>query len=287
MLYWKPELALGVLLPEQTETVDKWGGLPWGLPVERWPRCASCGKPLSHLATLTHDSERLDLKGGGRILMVFQCNHDPGGCDTWAAGSGANAVLILEPGDIGSGLTHPPDAPNIGEATKVEPEARVLHWIVSDDGLTPEQAEACYNEDTFNALPGNVLEGLGTDYAATKLGGPPFWVQFPEIPGPNVRFVGQFGMYHTFSGPAPRPEQIGCRVQRETTPGHYQIEKPLPNAPLVYSGIPFLTENIVPQGREYLCQAADYGDAGTAYLFLSSPATPGELPTGKFLWQCG
>src|SRR5262249_24124718 len=43
--YFVPELAPHDELLAHPSFEDKFGGLPWGLPPERWPLCASCGGP--------------------------------------------------------------------------------------------------------------------------------------------------------------------------------------------------------------------------------------------------
>ena len=86
-----PDIRLAAELPEQTKLEEKFGGVPWGLDEELWPTCADCGKHQSLLAQLVHDDTRLNLGREGRVLLVFQCNHSPGMCETETGGSGANA----------------------------------------------------------------------------------------------------------------------------------------------------------------------------------------------------
>jgi hypothetical protein len=137
MQYYKPKLILGVLSPPQRDIQDKFGGLPWGFPPERWPLCAQCGNPMTFLAQFQHYCERLDLGGEGRVLFVFMCNLDPGHCHTWKMDEGANAVLILEPAELKTGLTQPP---SLGErAEMVEVEARVVEWITGEDPVSTDQ----------------------------------------------------------------------------------------------------------------------------------------------------
>ena len=245
MRYYKPELALGVLLAPQTERTDKFGGLPWGLPPERWPLCTHCGKPLSHLFELEHHPERLDLGAPGRVAFVFQCNHDPGGCPTWESGSGANAVLILEQSEIGHGLTEPP-APG----AEIEPEARVISWIALDDLVSEQDYHKFFDDDGLDSLPEEMVDRVPL---VTKLGGVPRWIQYAsEAPGPPYRFAGQFDSYYQFAGPAPDAGAIRLTAAEDD------------------SG--------------FRCDAANYGDAGVAYLFID--ADP-ERPSGLFFWQCG
>lgn len=289
MRFYQPELALGVLLPPQREMADKWGGLPWGLPQERWPRCSCCGKPLTHLAQLGHDPNRLDLGASGRVLLVFQCNHDPGGCPTWKPDGGANAVQILEGGELGEGLTRPP-APGAG----VEVEARVVRWLEGDDPVPDAELPKVFDNDTFWDLPGEVIDGFEF---GTKLGGVPTWVQHPELPPPPYRFAGQFDSQHLFPPPAPTANEAGCTVTRQIG-GKYRREEPRMGGGGIVGSLfsrPRPAPAADPQGSPrprwlsvnedgtYFCDAANYGDAGVGYLFVDPSPT---RPSGLFLWQC-
>jgi hypothetical protein len=82
MRFFAPVLKLGTNMESQVQLEEKFGGLPWGLPANRWPNCRESGKPQSMIAQLKHHSEPLDLGKDGRVMFVFQCNHDPGGCET-------------------------------------------------------------------------------------------------------------------------------------------------------------------------------------------------------------
>lgn len=201
-----PLLRRGDQMPDQTGFVDKFGGLPWGLPPDRWPLCHACRKPMILLAQVAHHTGRLELGRDGRTLHVFQCNHDPGMCETWTAASGANACLILEAEHLVSGLT-PLPTPD----TSVETEVRVVGWTEGD-----EDAEE--------------------PAMATKFGGLPSWIQGDdEGPAAPWRWVAQFDWQH--------------RLEDGT-----------------------------------LCDAANYGDAGMAYIFVNTAAA---TPEAVMFWQCG
>ena len=276
MRYFTPELSLGVLRPEETEMCEKFGGLPWGLPIERWPLCGECGLPLSHLFTLKHDNARLDLGKEGRILMAFMCNHDPGNCETWDTDSGANAVLILEETELQTGLTNAPEP----DGAQTETEAFITAWRENED-VVPEADEAAF----FDALDYYDLneEMLETLYDKTKLGGLPAWIQFPEGPKvPPFCFVGQFDSGFVLPSPPPSAARAFCPVYRFEN-GERKAEPP-PDGWVPPPGGPDAL--YVREDNTYRCEGPNYGGGGMAYLFLSSPATPDELPQGKFLWQC-
>jgi hypothetical protein len=169
MPFFTPILRRGDQLPPQLQLEDKFGGLPWGLPADRWPMCRACGKPQSMICQLQHDAQRLDLGQRGRVLLVFQCNHDPGACETWAAASGANACLVLDASELGTGPSPLPTAD-----TTVETEARVVGWTEGeDDANEPEMV--------------------------TKLGGAPSWIQGDdEGPTEPWRWIAQLDSTHRF-----------------------------------------------------------------------------------------
>ena len=95
MQYFVPDIRLTAELPPQFNLEEKLGGIPWGLPPDRWPACADCGKPQTLLAQFVHHPMRLDLNREGRCLFVFHCTQNPGMCDSWRGGGGANACFVI------------------------------------------------------------------------------------------------------------------------------------------------------------------------------------------------
>ena len=245
-----PDIRLASELPEQAKLEDKLGGVPWGLPQDSWPVCSDCDKHLSLLAQFVHDEARLDLGRAGRVLFVFQCNHDPGMCDDWAGGSGANACFVLEPEDLSEGLTQLPD-----DSPPTVLEVRIVGWREMDDGVAEDQAAEFFDDEQFGELPEELLARLPN---VTHLGGVPSWVQSPEeAPKDGWRFLGQLDSFYSFY-----------------TPPASEIPNVYPN-PQQYLG------------RTHICQGPNFGDGGMAYLFLSPGDEEDELPAGWFFWQCG
>jgi len=155
---FSPRFELGPRLDPQVGPVDKLGGLPVGIAPGLWPRCADCGAAMSHLGQFVHHPDRLDLGAPGRVLTLWQCEADPGGCETWSWESGANAAVVSD-GEAGAELPVLPPDPG----TVLYPEIRVTGWSGSDDG------------------------GSGT-----RFGGVPAWEQSAdEAPPPPWTFVGQ------------------------------------------------------------------------------------------------
>lgn len=166
--YYIPDIRVTEDLDIQGSYEDKFGGLLWGLDATRWPVCSDCRKSQSFLAQLQHHPERVDLGRAGRVLFVFQCNHDLGMCSTWEGGSGANACFVIEPEDIISGFgTLPEDSPLI------ENEARVASWLERDDGIPASSTSAFFDEKIFHSLPDEVVEKVTT---GTKISSVPEWI---------------------------------------------------------------------------------------------------------------
>jgi hypothetical protein len=185
-------------LPDQFSLEGKFGGLPWGLPAERWPYCAFCHSPQSLIAQLRHERDRLDLGKTGRVLFVFQCNGDQGRCPTWDMNSGANSCFVLDEEELTEGLSEPnwyvapEDHVDRWLDENVFEEWRVLRWQEKEDGI-PASYPGFFG--LLHALPEGYDEAQDTKFCSevfqgTKLGSVPFWLQFPKDP-PGGRFLGQ------------------------------------------------------------------------------------------------
>jgi len=247
MRYFVPDIRLASELPRQRHLQEKLGGLPWGLPNRRWPMCTVCGRSQSLLAQFIHHPGRLDLSRDGRVLFVFQCNHDPGACTTWEGGSGANACLVLEPEDLVDAL-----AANPSDRPKTEREARIVTWLERDDGISEADESAFYSDSEYLKLPDELAARA---VGVTRLGSVPTWIQSAdEGPKDGFRFVGQLDSFYSFFVPPLSPNEE------------------------VYS-----TENRL-AGRTHICQGPDFGDTGIGYIFLR---TTSSSPEGWFFWQCG
>src|SRR6185437_3705336 len=193
--YYLPSLEFipGVNSPIHFE--DKFGGLPWGVARERWPRCAHCGSVQSPLAQLRHDPPLLDLGRVGRILYVFQCARwHENGCDSFDPASGANACFVLEPEELCA------DGPVDSDATRlVHLETRVLSWEWHVETLRAEFAGDYFDPADWWMVPIDERYAIS---GATKLDGIPFWGNAGPyyVPTGNWRFVLQLSDYHFIPG---------------------------------------------------------------------------------------
>lgn len=230
MLNFVPLLWLAEELPAQSSVQDKLGGLPWGLKPEAWPKCRECGKSQSLLAQFMHHPERLDLGREGRVLSVFQCNHDPGMCSSWEGGSGANACVVTEPEELTGELSaRPADEPPL------EREVRISEWRMSEDDFSEEDRSKFFDE-SYLELPDAVREEI---LGITRLGGVPYWLQSAsEAPQDGWRFIGLLDSTYRFFR-KPTKEVSGVSKEEQGA-----------------------------DGCSYYCEGPNFGDAGIAYLFL-------------------
>ena len=266
MHYWIPELVLGVLHPEpQMSEAEKFGGLPWGLPQDKWPRDEHGSYVF--FAQLRHHPERANLGKEGRVAYLFfggTFDHD--------------AVVFADCDEISSGRTPAPNpkAPMLTEAW-------ITRWEEGDDGL-PESmlpyfmSEEKYYSEEFKGTP------MGENVpAGTYLGSVPDWVQSPyDAPSvPPYKFIGQFTGEFDFEGPAPTAEQAGCAVEIQSLSfwSAFFPEVTKPRRLSSHTGAP--RRLIVHKDGSYSCADNYIGD-GLAYLFVNPD--PAE-PVGKFFIQ--
>lgn len=249
MRYFVPDLRLAAERRSKSGPVEKFGGQPWGLNPERWPKCSACGKSQSLIAQFRHAPERLDLGKEGRILYVFQCNHHPGDCPTWKGGSGANACFVVEPEDSTRRRTpRPKDAP------EVENEAYIVGWVEREDGVPESEAPHFFRERAYYKLSDDLVSLVSSN---SKLGGVPCWLQSPgESPSQadGWQFIGQIeGALSFLTPPATLPSWV--------SPDPAQRD-----------------------GRTHRGQGPNFGGGGIGYLFIRSVE---PTPEGWFFWQCG
>ncbi|CAN5523270.1 hypothetical protein BH11CYA1_BH11CYA1_03520 [soil metagenome] len=273
MQYFIPDLRLTTQLPMQTSIEDKFGGRPWGLPISRWPLCTNCGKHQSLIAQLQHDAVRLDLGADGRVLFVFQCDHNPGECESWDGSSGANSCFVVEGNELLNCTTELPD-----DKPTIETEARVIGWLIKEDGIDEKIDYELYQANYY-ALPDEMRAAISE---ATKLGAVPKWEQNPEeAPLGDWYFVGQINYLMRFYSELPQPDEVGCTVETVVNRRRKSLEPKYldPRAPHSISPL-----NDPDTGAKWYCDAPNFGDCGTAYIFLRKTE---HQPEGYFFWQCG
>ncbi|MFF2995965.1 hypothetical protein ACFVTC_15530 [Streptomyces sp. NPDC057950] len=115
------------------------GGVPLAPGGIVWPVCRECGGAMQFLAHLPVD---------GGVVAVFFCQNDPGMCDDWDAGSGANQAFLFT-----------------GDLTPV---------TVPAEGETRLRAVTALRPHPAGTAPGVPVLG--------QLGGAPEWLQGDETP---------------------------------------------------------------------------------------------------------
>jgi len=281
--YFVPELALGALLPPQSQLVEKLGGLPWGLPLDRWPLCRECGNPQNHLATFVHHAERLDLGKEGRAVLIFQCGHSPNetDCETSEAASGANAVVFLDASEIGGALT---EAPAPGAMKEIE--MRVAGWTEQHDLVTPEVEASFYSAVGFWDEPDEARQTIEDSIEdGTRLGSVPRWVQEPEKINSTFHFAAQLAMYAHFPDPLPTADSVGAAILVwDAAAGDYCVSEPSQPETTLRGQIYVSDLTRERYGSGFDVEFAEFGDGGNGYLFVNPDP---EAPQGLFMWQCG
>jgi uncharacterized protein YwqG len=151
------------------------GGTPRAPSGTKWPTCRTCGGPMQFLSQLPLKSAGLPVEMQDKVLLLFQCQNDPGMCDEWDANSGGNAALLVSPS--ASQSLRPPSGPTV-----LARESRV-RLVPYDDSASGETADDAY----CSSVDAKGSTTLG------KLGGRPLWMQSDETPqcscGAKMTFV--------------------------------------------------------------------------------------------------
>jgi hypothetical protein len=214
MLNYRPVLSLPSDLSPDMAAVERLGGQPWGLTGEFWPVCTDCKKRQSLLAQLSHHPQRLNLGAEGRMLFVFQCNHNPGKCETWFGSWGANACFVLEREQLqGTPFDHPPHAVDPDDHAVV-----ITGWQEFDDGIDEATAKLIV-VGLDDDVPDEIMDRLSV---CTHLGGVPWWPCGSMAPEGDWTFIGQLDTGYSFYT-APKSEVPWVKVDEERCEGRTHV----------------------------------------------------------------
>lgn len=115
---------------------------------------------LAQLPLSAHPDPQLAARD--QVLLLFQCQNDPGMCDEWDASSGGNAALLCAAG--GAAMAVPAGTTTLPSRSTVA----FRHYDDQGGEETPDDAYCALLEDD--------PEVLG------KVGGVPLWIQDDETP---------------------------------------------------------------------------------------------------------
>jgi hypothetical protein len=111
---------------------------------------------------------------GDKLLLLFQCQQQPGMCQEWSPGAGGNAVLCASADEA-----LPLDPPN--GPTFLAPR-RLLTLAPFEESDDADTAAQQYQQAL--AAPGSAVVG--------KAGGRPVWIQYDETPTCDCRRAMRF-----------------------------------------------------------------------------------------------
>jgi hypothetical protein len=149
------------------------GGIPFGFPVEKWPRCDRCKAPMTLFLQLPHLAVYAPLDG--KTLFVFQCSDlDRQGCSEYD--EIGNACFLLGEDDLTSENTPQPACE--GES----PDG----WSLEDWSREDDERED--------------VDGERHPRLCTKFGGEPGWIQGGVTLDEGWRFLCQIDTDGNFDG---------------------------------------------------------------------------------------
>jgi hypothetical protein len=277
MKYFIPKFQIATISGKQTELKSKIGGVPWGLPPDRWPSC--CGHPQKLLAQFLHEPPILDLGAEGAVLHLFQCLE----CCGIDEGEGKAAFILQEP-DLGQGLVTVPGYDSVLDlGGPLIGEFWMDGWAEADDNIPESRFSEFFDESSLWALHD---EFPNIDWFAskerTKFGGSPRWTANGPMGAPpkSFEFLCQIDCMLSFEGQPPTADEIGCNVtsyagcdlqwkmadQITTLPKKGLVR---PNAPwgLLYDST----------CNKYSAEFTNLGSDGTLYVFINRTTQPHEV----------
>lgn len=275
MKFHVPKFQLATMQPPQTTFCSKFGGIPWGLPLEVWSRCRLCGQLMALLAQLSHEPPAIDLGGPEHVLHLFNCQQ------CYEANS-----LMFPVDELGDGLTPlPTDEPLegiLGENLHgMLAELWIDGWEEQDDGLDPSLAVELFDQKKWMQLPEDVAIAMFDSPWQTKMGGVPYWTGNGPMENlrPGYEFLFQLGEVE-FHGTPPTPDEFGGMLVTtelegegvELRIGRQEYQRPDPSRRKLNA--PWPIEVVASDKSKYLVNLLF---DGTAYCLINRHANPADV----------
>jgi hypothetical protein len=123
-----------------------------------------------------------------KLLLVFQCQNDPGMCDEWEPNAGGNAALVVPATDLVP-LSPPSLSPEERQASLDGPTTLEKIQGITARDYDDSRQDLCEDDAYVEAVQKKGAAVIG------KLGGLPVWIQGDETPkcscGRKMVFVAQ------------------------------------------------------------------------------------------------
>jgi uncharacterized protein YwqG len=173
----------------KTGPTTRIGGLPVATKGTPWPRCATCKGLMQFLAQIALQDARLEsLADRKQLLLLFQCQNDPGVCDEWDADAGGNAAILVTASDLD--VLSPP-APTAKERNQGRDGPTSLDKAQAISARSYDDSRRDEYDDDADV---EAVQKKGTGVVG-KLGGRPVWIQGDETPkcscGRKMAFIAQ------------------------------------------------------------------------------------------------
>ncbi len=163
-------------------TALKFGGAPYGLPASLWPVSRQMTKPMQFICQIPFGPS-LFPGVTEAVAYLFMTSSDD--CpETWVAGGGENALIVLQREELTGGLTVA-DAPPVCRMEKRWWSKRLIAKPCVFHGklITSEDPDFIPEAELLQ-MPETQIEAYRAVLSGTKLGGSPGFLQNDELPMP-------------------------------------------------------------------------------------------------------
>jgi len=263
-----PRFRVATLTAEPARFRSKIGGVPWGLPIEKWPYC--CNAPQKLLAQILHEPPYVNL-GGDFVLYLFQCLEC---CGIDQEGRG---VALVKRSDISDSPVTVADYDRQSElGESLIGELFFDGWDMVDDGIPESRLTGFFEERRYWALQDDFPE-IRWFADMSRFGGSPRWTGNGPLNPPSspFEFLFQLNTWLDVPGPPPSPAEIGCPIHIHASPTVFQRQsRTKANAPW--------SACHDQQADHFSVEFTNLGTDGALYVFIDR--TP-SIPSVMWYWN--